>query len=123
MMKYRILDIGEIIKQGDEVYNDPGWIKASVFGLVVGWDVGVKRDGKILRYRRLEKYVRERTRNRVPNIKRYFFDDSSDCFGCECELIEQIDGEWIKFEDIKHLLPTSAQQPQGATAQTPKAPQ
>ena len=52
----------------------------------------------------------------MSNLKRYHIDSA----GRSVLVVD--DGEWVKFEDIKHLLPTGAQQPQGAIPPEQTAP-
>ena len=61
----------------------------------------------------------------MSNLKRYDIDVGNSCgdeYNCKIEMTVVLDGEWVKFEDIKHLLPTVAQQPQGAIPPEQTAP-
>ena len=58
----------------------------------------------------------------MSNLKRYKY--TANVGGCETwyTMDENINGEYVKFEDIKHILPTGAQQPQGAIPPEQTAP-
>lgn len=54
----------------------------------------------------------------MSNLKRYDLEDIDEKWSSHKEMVEWKDGDWVKFEDIKHLLPTATNR--NYAAETPK---